>query len=143
MTGKHKLNLHSKEFTDFSYFDFVDNITDENSSKVYFEIDSFISQVHNSAFRDDNIEVNAQNVMITQKDQEEIEKIKKKTPFDSLTISIFSSFISSLISSFCSFFSSIISSFVSSSVLGGIPLFSIVANFFLSSWKILFLFLNS
>ena len=84
MTGKHKLNLHSKEFTDFSYFDFVDNITDENSSKVYFEIDSFISQVHNSAFRDDNIEVNAQNVMITQKDQEEIEKIKKKTPFDSL-----------------------------------------------------------
>ena len=84
MTGKHKLNLHSKEFTDFSYFVFVDNITDENPSKVYFEIESFVSQVHNSPFKDDNVDINAENVMITKKDEEELEKIKRKTPFDSL-----------------------------------------------------------
>ena len=84
MTGKHKLNLHSKEFTDFSYFDFVDNITEENASKVYFEIESFVNQVHNSPFKDDNIEINAENVMITKKDNEEIKKIKEKTPFDTL-----------------------------------------------------------
>ena len=84
MTGKHKLNLHTKEFTDFSYFDFVDNITEENASRIYFEIESFVTQVHNSPFKDDNIEINSQNVMITQKDKEELDKIKKKTPFDSL-----------------------------------------------------------
>ena len=42
MTGKHKLNLYSKEFNDFSYFVFVDNIIEENSSKIYFEIEFFI-----------------------------------------------------------------------------------------------------
>jgi phosphatidylinositol kinase/protein kinase (PI-3 family) len=84
MTGRHKLYLHSKEFSDFSYFVFIDNITEENPSKIFFEIDSFASYVHNSNFKDDNAEINVNNLMITQKDKEEIEKIKKKTPFDSL-----------------------------------------------------------
>ena len=84
MTGRHKLNLHSKEFSDFSYFIFVDNITEENPSKIYFEIESFASSVHNSNFKDDNAEININNLIISQKDKEEIEKIKKKTPFDTL-----------------------------------------------------------
>ena len=84
MTGQHKLNLHSKDFSDFSYFDFIDNITEENPSKIYFEIDTFVSSVHNSNFKDDNTDINVNNLMISQKDKEEIEKIKKKTPFDSL-----------------------------------------------------------
>ena len=84
MTGRHKLNLHSKEFNDFSYFIFIDNITEENPSKIYFEIESFVSSVHNSNFKDDNTEINVNNLMISQKDKEEIEKIKKKTPFDTL-----------------------------------------------------------
>ena len=84
MTGRHKLNLHSKEFSDFSYFVFVDNITEENPSKIYFEIESFVSSVHNSNFKDDNTEINVKNLTISQKDKEEIEKIKKKTPFDTL-----------------------------------------------------------
>ena len=84
MTGRHKLNLHKKEFSDFSYFVFIDNITEENPSKIYFEIESFASSVHNSNFKDDNTEININNLMISQKDKEEIEKIKKKTPFDTL-----------------------------------------------------------
>ena len=84
MTGRHKLNLHSKQFSDFSYFNFVDNITEENPSKIYFEIETFVSSVHNSNFKDDNTEINVNNLMISPKDKEEIEKIKKKTPFDTL-----------------------------------------------------------
>jgi phosphatidylinositol-4,5-bisphosphate 3-kinase len=84
MTGQHKLNLYSKEFSDFSYFVFVDNITEEDPSKIYFEIDTFAAYVHNSNFKDDNVEINVNNLMMSKKDKEEIEKIKKKTPFDSL-----------------------------------------------------------
>ena len=87
MTGKHKLNLHSKEFNDFSYFTFIDNITEENPSKIYFEIESFSSSVHNSNYKDDNnSELNVDNLIITQQEKEEIEKIKNKTPFDTLNI---------------------------------------------------------
>ena len=84
MTGQHKLNLYSKEFSDFSYFVFVDNITEDDPSKIYFEIDSFASSVYNSNYKDDKVEINVNNLMISKKDKEEIEKIKKKTPFDSL-----------------------------------------------------------
>ena len=84
MTGKHKLNLYSKEFNDFSYFVFVDNIIEENSSKIYFEIESFATQVYSSSYKDDNIDINSQNIITTKKDEEEIEKIKKKTSFDTL-----------------------------------------------------------
>ena len=87
MTGKHKLNLHSKEFNDFSYFTFIDNITEDNPSKIYFEIESFSSSVHNSNYKDDNnSELNVDNLIITQQEKEEIEKIKNKTPFDTLNI---------------------------------------------------------
>jgi len=87
MTGKHKLNLHSKEFNDFSYFTFIDNITEDNPSKIYFEIESFSSSVHNSNYKDDNnTELNVDNLIITQQEKEEIEKIKNKTPFDTLNI---------------------------------------------------------
>lgn len=74
MTGKHKLNLYSKEFNDFSYFVFVDNIIEENSSKIYFEIESFATQVYSSSYKDDNIDINSQNIITTKKDEEEIEK---------------------------------------------------------------------
>ena len=84
MTGKHKLNLHSKEFTDFSYFVFTDNITDENSSKIYFEIESFITSIYNMNFNEDSSDIKIQKMMMSEVDKKKIEEIKKKTPFDTL-----------------------------------------------------------
>ena len=86
MTGKHKLNLYSKEFNDFSYFVFTDNIAEENSSKIYFELESFATSVHNSNFKDDNIEVNASNLTLSNFDTKRIEEIKQNTPFDILNV---------------------------------------------------------
>ena len=87
--GLHKINLHDREVGDEIYYSFSDNPDEDNSSKIYFEIENFAYPVINIPKN----KPNNNKVSILNDSQlfaleggflEKINKIDQKSPFDEL-----------------------------------------------------------
>ena len=85
--GLQKVNLQSREVSDDVYYCYNDNPDEENSSKVYFEIENFSNPVEykinikNSEIK--NIK-NVKQYEINPKLMQKLDKIKEKSVFDEL-----------------------------------------------------------
>ena len=84
MTGIHKLSLLETDFCDDSYFCYIDNINDSKAASIYFEIESFSDPVSNQIETVENFNFNIDTLMISETDQEKINEIRAKGPFDEL-----------------------------------------------------------
>ena len=106
-TGTHKLNLLTSNFSDDSYFCYIDNndyeeienkedkkknkINNEpqkkkiiKSSTISFEIDSFVGRIFNEPLYISDPEINIDQLIISETDKLKIKEIILKTPFDPL-----------------------------------------------------------
>lgn len=84
MTGIHKICLLETDFCDDSYFCYIDNINDSNAASIYFEIESFSGPVSNQIEAVEDFNFNIDTLMINETDQEKINEIRAKGPFDEL-----------------------------------------------------------
>ena len=85
--GLQKVNLQSREVSDDVYYCYNDNPDEENSSKVYFEIENFANPVEYKINIKSSETKNIKNVKqyeINPKLIQKIDKIKEKSVFDEL-----------------------------------------------------------
>ena len=83
--GLQKVNLLSREVSDDIYYCFNDNPDEENSSKIYFEIENFANPIEYkiNLEEDKNIK-NVGKFELNKKIKDRIEKIKEKSIFEEL-----------------------------------------------------------
>ena len=83
--GLHKINLHDREICDDIYYVYNDNPNEENSNKIYFEIENFACPIINKVrYTDGNNKVYERQLEIDSDDLIKISKIDDKSPFDAL-----------------------------------------------------------
>ena len=83
--GLHKINLHDREVSDDIYYSFNDN-PNEESSKIYFEIENFVYPVLNIPKQTKNSKTYNESQLFALEGGflEKINKIDQKSPFDEL-----------------------------------------------------------
>ena len=84
--GLHKINLHDREVSDDIYYLYNDNPDEKNSSKLYFEIESFSKPVINKIRIKDNRQKGEEGETMNMESDfiEKANKIDQKSPFDDL-----------------------------------------------------------
>ena len=85
--GLHKVNLLSREVSDDIYYCYNDNPDEENSSKIYFEIENFYNPIqfkYEIKEENKNHYQNIDQYNLNPKDWEILAKIKEKSIFDEL-----------------------------------------------------------
>ena len=82
--GQHKINLYESSLKENSYYCFMDNEHNENTSKIYFEIDSFNNSIINKVLHISNYSIDIQSLMVSETDNDKINDIILKTPSEEL-----------------------------------------------------------
>ena len=85
MTGKHKVSLLETQFSEDSFYCFIDNINDKQANAIYFEIDSFSVPLHYENVQlSENFQYNPSAIMVSKTDEDKIREIIKRNPFEEL-----------------------------------------------------------
>ena len=83
-TGQHKIKLYESSLIEDSYYRFLNNTFEDNTSIIYFEIDSFPTSIINKVIHITNYSLDIKSVIINQNDNEKINEISLKTPSEEL-----------------------------------------------------------